>query len=543
MTNVVSSLFKHCNRFYKPNNLAPRYQYNELPCQYINNIIKHKLENPKKIPSIICGQEYNLISRTKDENIIKHYSPLNTSKVCYKSLYVDNLDDKIDFDKINRARIYWNKIGLNKRIEIFESIATQISSNRNGYKDELLTDTMVGQGKSLYEAEIDSICELIDFLKFNNFYASEIQIRANSLISDEYEFNYSEINGLNGFITSITPFNFTAIAANLVSAPLLMGSPVIWKPSEYSLLSNYTYMKILLDNNIPPELISFIPSEPNYFLDYISNQKEMAGIIFTGSSQVFDNIYSKIGSKMNQNIYNNYPRLIGETGGKNYHFVHPSADINKVVDQTFHSAFGYNGQKCSACSRLYLPNYMLNDFINKIKELINERKNINYASYSLINKKSFSKTINELISLENDSDVEILLGNYDLNNKIIEPTIIKSNNYKHDIFNKEYFAPILAIYTYSGTSELDEVINICINSGDNYALTGAIFANDREFIQKCYNELRFTAGNFYINAKSTGAVVGRQPFGGLGKSGTNDKAGDINLLYRLMNQRSIKVGF
>lgn len=564
MSKLVHSFIKRVKRFSKinkPLNVQPRFKYDELPSNRLHKIIYQKMLESKNIPIIINGKIIDIddhnssfngnLSGNLSGNLngkINHYSPLpnNHNRVCYTAQLPTNMKLH-DPELMKRARLHWNKLGIYKRIEIFESIANQILDNKNGYKDDLLTDTMIGQGKSLYEAEIDSVCELVDFLRFNNYYASEIMNRANQLIPGEFEYNFSEINGLNGFVAAITPFNFTAIAANLVSAPLLMGSPVIWKPSEYSLLSNYTYMKILLDNNIPPELISFIPCEPNYFLDYVSKQRDLAGIMFTGSSSVFDTIYGKIGENMNKNIYDNYPRLIGETGGKNYHFVHPSANINKVAFETFHSAFGYNGQKCSACSRLYLPKNMLYDFISIISEYLEEKEKINYASSHLISEKSYFKIKNELQKLDDDKDIKTLIGGYNYlhsntHSLHIPPTILLSENHKHEIFNKEYFAPILAIYTYDGLNELDKTINICLNSGDKYALTGSIFANDMDFIHKCYDDFRFSAGNFYINTKSTGAVVGRQPFGGLGKSGTNDKAGDINFLYRLINQRTIKIG-
>jgi 1-pyrroline-5-carboxylate dehydrogenase len=522
-----------------PKNLLPRFHYEATETsKTLTQMIKTKLDRTLNIPCVINGKEYYHDNNGKN---IKHVSPLDKSKEIYKAYQVkqSTIHKKLNEPNFDRARRFWNDMTLEKRMYYFDNVACDIENNKNNIKDELLSDTIVGQGKSLHEAEIDAICETVDFLNFNNYHASQILNR--KLISTASEYNFSEINGLNGFVVAITPFNFTAIAANLVSAPLLMGTPVIWKPSDYSLLSNYTYYKLLLENNIPPELISFIPMNPEKFMDVVTESQNLAGILFTGSSKVFDTIYKRIGNNIHK--YNNYPRLIGETGGKNFHFVFPNANVDIVARKTFESAFGYNGQKCSACSRLYLPKSMMDTFMEKLWYHLEEADIINYQSRGLINKQSYDRIIDLFYDLKHDPEVKILRGakqHSDINYSI-DPTILMSNNPDHYIFKEEFFAPILAINPYHD-STLNQTLYNCMNS-NKYALTGSIFIdiNDKKTLERTFNNMRFNAGNFYINDKSTGAVVGRQPFGGLGKSGTNDKAGDINFLYRLINQRSVKV--
>lgn len=540
MYKIVRNVVQRGNkRLYSPTNLEPRFEYNDVPEPNMRRLINNKLYTTEKIGTVINGKTY--IGEDEKFRQFHHVSPLDKSAICYRAygLQDDTLKNHLNSEEFERARLHWNNIGLEKRIEIFENIANQIESNVNGWKDGLLINTIVGQGKSLYEAEIDAICELVDFLKFNNSYAEEIMNR--QYISTDDELNYSEINGLNGFVASITPFNFTAIGANLVSAPLLMGTPVVWKPSEYSLLSNYLYYNILLENNIPPEIVSFTPMHPEVFMGVVSEQRNLAGVAFTGSSQVFSQIYDMIGQNVGTGTYANYPRIVGETGGKNFHFVHPSADAEYVAEKTFHAAFGYSGQKCSACSRLYIPKPLWKNFCSKMLELLNELEDTGYHKNSLIHQTSYNKTTITLNQIEKDNRLDIIIGGKcsDIDNFYVSPTMVMSDELGHDIFHKEFFAPILAVYIYD-PEKINETFDYCINGGGGYALTGAIFATDNYFIKKCYDDMRFKAGNFYINDKCTGSVVGRQPFGGMGISGTNDKAGDIGFLYRFMNQRSVK---
>lgn len=534
MQRFIRQAIQRPNLLPKPSNLMPRFAYNEVPDEHIKSIISQKLETTVEIPTVIDGKEY------LTEGSFHHTSPLLKSSILYHANITPNnlIQKKLDDPNFELARRHWNDLSLESRINIFEIVADRIASNFNGVQDELLTDTIVGQGKSLYEAEIDSVCELVDFLKFNNYYASQINNR--DLISDPAsEYNFTETNGLNGFAIAITPFNFTAIGANLVSVPLLMGTPVIWKPSEYAMLSNYTYFKLLLECNIPPELISFTPMEPDEFMLEVGEHPDMAAVAFTGSSKVFDEIYDFIGTGIRD--YRNYPRIVGETGGKNFHFVHESADPVSVGEKTHYAAFGYNGQKCSACSVLYCPSNLWDEVLETIKKQIRENDELKYQVNGLIHYNSYDKIENLLIDVHDDPELEIVHGGTcsQLDYYHVEPTIVKSDNLDHYMFWEEFFAPILTVHVYD-PEDYEYVLERCIEN-DEYNLTGAIFGKNEKFLNDTFDKLRFNAGNFYINDKCTGAVVGRQPFGGFGKSGTNDKAGDINLLYRFSNQRSVKV--
>ena len=513
-----------------PYNLAPRFT---PKCNIPDDIaekINNQMNETVKIPTVINGKEY---FDCDPGNIIKQYSPLDNSKICAEGHPVDFslIKNHLISRNYKNAKIHWENLPIYKKMDIFENIANKIATDN---ANDLLVPTIVGQGKSLYEAEIDAVCELVDFLNFNNFYADQINSR--TYYSSDNEFNFSEICPLNGFVASITPFNFTAIGANLVSTPLLMGNSVIWKPSNNALLSNYTYYKILLENDIPPEIISFIPMNPKLFWDNISKQQDLAGVAFTGSTNVFSNMYKDIGNNINK--YNNFPRLIGETGGKNFHFIHPSANIKESAKKTVESAFGYCGQKCSACSRLYVPKSIWYEFYN---EMINNMKQIDYSKYSVIDWNSYYKLKKTIDNLKKDINIDVVTGGNYSNDKInfIQPTIVVSKTIYHDTFKTEYFGPILSVFIYND-DEAERVLNIS-NHITDYALTGSIFCDNNSFIDYAFRTSRHSAGNFYVNDKSTGSVVGRQPFGGSGKSGTNDKAGDINLLFRFMNQRSIKI--
>jgi 1-pyrroline-5-carboxylate dehydrogenase len=528
----------------KPSNLAPRFTPHEKPNAVIQAKINEQLSKTPLISSVINGTIVDNPYCTVPKS---HYSPVyirgDNDNVHNGPIYEANMLSHDGFryalnqDKMINAAKHWNSIGLDKRIEHFENIASYIENNTNGCKDDLLVTTMIGQGKSLFEAEVDTVSELVDFLRFNNYYASEMNNR--KTISDDSEYNFSEINGLDGFFASITPFNFTAIGANLASAPLLMGNPVIWKPSDKSLLSNKVFYDILLENNIPPELISFVVMDGEKFMDVISYMPELSGIAFTGSSNVFNGIYRNIGENINR--YNNYPRLVGETGGKNFHFVHPSADPKLVAIKTWEAVTGYSGQKCSACSRLYVPRSLW----SSVKEILIEHNENNKSMHPINNNDRHNHicriarnipTLNRHIKYVNN------VLDYSLDGIHVIEASLHDEDYGYEVYSKEYFAPILSVYVYDD-DKINNALDLCLDKSNNkYALTGSVFADPEDsFIEEAFDKMRFNAGNFYINDKCTGSVVGRQPFGGAGKSGTNDKAGDINLLYRFANFRSVKV--
>ena len=516
-------------------NLAPKLQPLSPITPSIKKEIDSVLMNPLKIPSILGNNYYNEITDSQyyGEKLVCHYNRVNENKIInYNNNYQENKEIR-------------NKYQLQDRLDIFLDAADRLE---NEYYNKMIAYTIVGQNKTPYEAELDSICELVDFLRFNVAYIYELN-RKQPLtnIKENYRGkvynikNSSKYLPLNGFVASITPFNFTAIGGNLALTPLMLGNVVFWKPSDNSILSNYLIYKILEESGIPKGILNFVPYDGPKFLDLVTRHKDLSGLIFTGSSKVFDNIYKKIGNNISQ--YRNYPRLIGETGGKNYHFIHTSMsdNIKYIAGKTFESAFGYSGQKCSACSRLYLPKNMLDEFLIELEKNINKYMSVHRNNYGVISKDSWikSKQIIENIKTDKYLDTKIVIGgNFEKENFFIEPTVIVSDNKTSNLFRNEFFAPILTIYPYKD-NEIDETIDLCRDS-TNYALTGAIFTRDKEFIKKFNDKMKYSCGNYYINDKSTGSVVGQQPFGGSGKSGPNDKAGDINFIYRLTNQQNIK---
>jgi len=504
-----------------PKNLLSKYN-SKLYLNRINEIIHSTLTEPPKIPIVINGKKIH-------NETIAQSSPYSNDKFpCYYS-YANKNNLNEYFDKYNDHKEIWNKYSSKDKSEIFLGAADLLE---NKYYEKMLAYTIISQGKNIYEAELDAICELVDFLKFNVYYYNKILDK--QPISFPETNNTSLYNPLNGFVASITPFNFTAIGGNLSSSPLLFGNSVLWKPSDYSILSNYLFYEILIEAGLPKEILNFSPCAPTTFLDTIISRPDLSSILFTGSSDVFDNIYQEIGNNIKN--YNNYPRLIGETGGKNFHFIHKSfTDISTIVKKTIESSFNYSGQKCSACSRLYLPKDM---WVHFLHEYMRQIKHFNTNKYGLINSKSYKNTEKIIDKINLDSDISLVSGGSMSKKKqfYLEPTLLLSSDHNKFIFKDEFFAPIVSVYLYDN---LEEAMELCSES-TNYALTGAIFSNDLEFIEYSTNYFKYNCGNFYINDKSTGSIVGQQPFGGSGKSGTNDKAGDYNLLYRLFNQQNIK---
>lgn len=484
----------------------------------IKNEIDHIIKYPKQINSFINGKELY------SDNINTIRSPIYKNCIIGKYSLINDFD--IDYKK---AKNHWSNIPFSEKIDIFENIANLIE---NKYYNKMMAATIINQGKDPYQAEIDSIGELVDFIRFNCKYAEKII--SNQPISTDLATNISEYNPLGGFVSSITPFNFTAIAGNLALTPLLFGNVVYWKPSFKSLVSNKLFLDICLEANIPPEIINFIIMDPEEYSNKIINNPDLNAVIFTGASNTFMNIQKQVNSNIDN--YNNNIRFIGETGGKNFHFIDSNCDIENAINETIYSSFDYSGQKCSACSRLYLPESIETDFIDG---MIDKIKNINFENYGVIDLEAYNQKIDFLDKINSDSEIELIHGaNY--NNKssyFIEPTICKISNTNNWIWNTELFAPIITYKTYQD-SNIEKAMDECSNH--KYALTGSIFSNDKNIISKSNQYFKESCGNFYINEKSTGAVVGQQPFGGMKLSGTNDKAGDINFLYKLFNQRNLK---
>ncbi|KAL8701208.1 MAG: hypothetical protein Q9201_005032 [Fulgogasparrea decipioides] len=360
-----------------------------------------------------------------------------------------------------------------------------------------------------------------------------------------------EYRPLEGFVYAITPFNFSAIAGNLPGAPALMGNVCIWKPSPSAVASNYLVWKILMEAGLPPNVIQFLPGDADEVTNVVLAHKDFASLHYTGSTAVFRQLFFKIASGIAEGRYRGYPRIVGETGGKNYHLIHPSADIHNAVINTVRGAFEYQGQKCSATSRAYIPSSLWQQYKSK---LVQETKALKVGpAYEfdtfvgpVIHEASFRKLQKVIDDAKNDEKLELLVGGEydDTYGYYIYPTIYQTSDPHHPLLSTELFGPILTIYVYPDSSPT-AFADVCklIDTTSDYALTGAVFAKDRTVIREAEDLLRNSAGNFYINCKSTGAVVGQQPFGGARASGTNDKAGSMNLLTRFVSMRAVKEDF
>lgn len=438
------------------------------------------------------------------------------------------------------AKTAWYSLPWEHRASIFLKAADLITGP---WRQRINAATMLGQSKTIYQAEIDSACELADFLRFNVHYAQEIY--KNQPISQASVWNRMEYRPLSGFIMAISPFNFTAIGGNLATAPALMGNTVVWKPASTAVVSNYMIMMILREAGLPDGVINFVPCKGKDVSEYVLKDPRMAGFHFTGSTEVFSGVWRLVGENIKS--YENYPRLVGETGGKDFIFAHNSARIQPLVTAMIRGAFEYQGQKCSAASRAYIPESLWPDVK---KRLLGEIASIRVGDIrdfrnfmgAVIDEASY-RSITKYIDYARDSkDAEVLCGDYDESKGwFIYPTVILARTRDFKTMKEEIFGPVLTVYVYPD-NKFEETLASC-HEVTPYALTGAIFANDRELLARMEKELSDTAGNFYINDKPTGAVVGQQPFGGGRASGTNDKAGSVLNLLRWTSPRAIKETF
>lgn len=444
-------------------------------------------------------------------------------------------------DEALSARDAWAATSWEHRAAIFLKAADLIA---NKYRYQFNAATMLCQSKNAYQAEIDSACELIDFLRFNVHFLSDIYRQ--QPLSPEGMNNRLEYRPLEGFVAAITPFNFTAISGNLPTAPAMCGNVVVWKPANTQVFSAHFIMKILKEAGLPDGVINLIYPSGRDMGDVCFSHPDFAGIHFTGSTGVFQTMWKEIGANISN--YKTYPRIVGETGGKDFVFAHPSALPDAVAANLLRGAFEYQGQKCSAASRAYLPSNIAEDIK---KMLLEELKTVkmgpvddfkNFVN-AVIDEKSFDKIVTYIENAKNSSEAKIIAGgNYDKSNGyFIEPTIIEVNSPNYVTMCEEIFGPVLTIYVYD-ENKWEEQLDI-VDKTSPYALTGAIFSQDRYAIEVMTKKLENAAGNFYINDKPTGAVVGQQPFGGARASGTNDKAGSILNLFRWLSARTIKETF
>lgn len=528
-------MLRDMNYFMKlSKNIPPRFNIDQGYTRQIKSIINNVLNSSDKkvIPNVIGGK-YSF-----GRNIEKQISPINNNTwICeYTNTSKKDLNSFVNNHKYYKKSI--SSLSERDIKKIFKN-ASQLLNDK--YSDLMLAYTILGQGKSLYEAEVDAICELADFWNLNTDYYNNILEK--QPFSPLGVVNESIYNPLNGFVASITPFNFTAIGGNLATVPLFFKNVTIWKPSSNAILSNYLIYEIMIEAGMPQEAISFAPSDSNVFSNTIIKSSDLGGVLFTGSTNVFDTILETVYGDIKN--YNSYPRIVGETGGKNWHFVDENMNLSAlkhVASKTIQSAFGYSGQKCSACSIVYIPEENKNRFINMLNSALQDFKSsYSYKNYGLINQDSYKRTSDVLNKINYDTEKYTVYNGgemQDSNRYYCEPTILQCDDHDDFVFNQEFFAPILTIYSYTNK---EDAMNKCKNS-NNYALTGSVFSNDNSFLNYSKEFFKEKCGNFYINDKSTGSVVGQQPFGGSGRSGTNDKAGDVNLLYRLFNQQTVKIG-
>jgi len=438
------------------------------------------------------------------------------------------------------AKAHWETMPWEHRAAIFQRAASLISGK---YRFLLNAATMLGQSKVVYQAEIDAPCEIIDFLRFNVYYADQIYRQQPD--DKPHVWNRSVYRPLEGFVLAVSPFNFTAIGGNLATAPAIMGNTVVWKPATAAVLSNYYLMRAFMEAGLPAGVINFVPAKGSDISKYVVSDSRLAGFHFTGSTDVFGQVWRQVGEHIS--TYRSYPRLVGETGGKDYIFAHETAEVPALVSAMVRGAFEYQGQKCSALSRCFIPRGIWPE----TKELLlRETAKLScgdvadFRNYmgAVIDKSSFMQLKDCIDAAAASPDAELLCGGYDESKGwFVKPTVILAKKKEYPAMIEELFGPVLTIYIYE-ENELDEMLAYCDQSTP-YALTGAIFAQDRKAIVSMEHQLRHSAGNFYINDKPTGAVVGQQPFGGARGSGTNDKAGSALNLYRWTSVCTVKECF
>ncbi|HTJ14822.1 MAG TPA: L-glutamate gamma-semialdehyde dehydrogenase [Dinghuibacter sp.] len=439
------------------------------------------------------------------------------------------------------ARKAWADLSWANRANIFLKAADLLATK---YRYQVNAATMLGQSKNAYQAEIDSACELIDFLRFNVHFLTEIYRQ--QPISSPGVHNRLEYRPLEGFVVAITPFNFTAIAGNLPSAPALCGNVVVWKPSDTQVLAANVVMKIFREAGLPDGVINLVYGDGPEFGDTVFAHRDFAGVHFTGSTRTFNHIWKTIGENVAR--YRTYPRIVGETGGKDFVLVHKSAHADTVVTGLVRGAFEYQGQKCSAASRAYIPSNLAPAIRAGIKTAVETMKMGTVEDFgnfinAVIDERSFDKIAGYIDKAKSSKDAKILVGGtYDKNaGYFVAPTVIETSDPAFVTMCDEIFGPVLTIYTYEA-DDFEKALDL-VDGTSPYALTGAVFAQDRAAVERATQRLTHSAGNFYINDKPTGAVVGQQPFGGARASGTNDKAGSALNLYRWLSARTIKENY
>ena len=498
--------------------------------------IQELKSNKIEVPLIIGGQEI------KSENLSEMYVPHDHQHILGSYHKAGSKEVTMAIESALSAWKTWSKTSMDERAKVFLNAADLLAGP---WRDTINAATMLNMSKNAYQAEIDAACELIDFFRFNAWYAQELA-EHQPMYSPEGMKNSLELRPLEGFVFAVSPFNFTSIGGNLPCAPAMMGNVALWKPASSAVYPAYFIMQLLIEAGLPKGVINFIPGSGRDVGPNVISDSNLAGVHFTGSTNVFQEMWKTIGKNIAN--YKSYPRIVGETGGKDFCVAHESADIGVLATAMVRGAFEYQGQKCSAMSRAYIPtsiwgalkeNYI--DQVNNIK--MGDPEDFSNFMNAVIDKSAFD-SIAEFIDFAHDSnDAEILTGGKYNDDKgyFIEPTTILTSNPKFRTMCEEIFGPVLTIFLYD-PSEWDATLAL-VDSTSEYALTGCVIGENKEALLEAKNALTHSAGNFYINDKPTGAVVGQQPFGGGRASGTNDKAGSMFNLVRWVSMRTVKETF
>ena len=488
------------------------------------------------LPMTIAGEE-----RTASGQLIEVVQPHRHDSVLGRLREAEPDDVRAAVDAALAAAPAWRDLSFDDRAAVFLKAADLLTGP---WRDTLNAATMLGQSKTAHQAEIDAVCELADFLRFNVHFARQILTEQPN--SSAGTWNRTDHRPLEGFITAITPFNFTAIAGNLPTAPAIMGNTVVWKPSHTQQFASHFLMRLLEAAGLPPGVINMVTGYGQAVSDVALTHPALAGIHFTGSTPTFHRMWRIVAENITR--YAGYPRLVGETGGKDFVVAHSSADPAALRTALIRGAFEYQGQKCSAASRAYMPRgiwqQMKDDFVAEVRSLtMGDVCDFRNFMGAVIDERAFNRLNDVLSRLANDPSTEVLVGGRvdGSDGFFVEPTVVLGTDPRHEAFTTEYFGPILSVFTYD-EGDWDKTLEVVADSTP-YALTGSVFADDRRVLAEAAHTLRYAAGNFYLNDKPTGAVVGQQPFGGARASGTNDKAGSAANLSRWVSPRVIKESF
>lgn len=498
--------------------------------------LKDLSDQSTSIPLVIGGKH---IERTAQQKL---FCPHAKQKEIASYTVADEEDIRKAIQTAVEAQKHWSRVSFSERASVFLKAADLLSTQ---FRAKINAATMLGQSKSCHQAEIDAACELIDFFRFNAYFAQEIH-EVQPLYSPRGVWNRSEARAIEGFVYAVGPFNFTSISVNLATAPALMGCSVIWKPAATALLSSYLIYEILEKAGLPPGIINIVSGDASLISKVVLNDPNLGGIHFTGSTATFNTLWGMVGQNISK--YRSYPRLVGETGGKDFVFAHKSADPDELVAGLVRGAFEYQGQKCSAASRAYIPQSvwvkMKDKLITEIESLkMGDPSDFTNFVNAVIDQRAFTKITAYIEDAKKSSEAKILCGGEydDREGYFIRPTLIQATSPTYKSMVEEIFGPVLTVYVYEDAKE-EETLRIC-DTSTPYSLTGAIYSQDQAATARMNSALMNSAGNFYINDKPTGAVVGQQPFGGARKSGTNDKAGSEWNLVRWVSHRTVKENF